>query len=95
MAFFFEFWSHSVCISVIPNCTELVELNASLKMSVRAYLNCLCVLSPSVIIPAKEQRVAQATRFRQRRRSRIPPSGRVLGQNVWFGMFQCRRGLGA
>ena len=35
---FFEFWSHPVCIPVIPGYTERVELNAGLKMFVHVHL---------------------------------------------------------
>ena len=35
---FFEFWSHPVYISVIPDYTERVELNAGLKVFVRVHL---------------------------------------------------------
>ena len=39
MAFFFGSWSHLVYIPVIPDYTErLLELNAGLKMFVRAHL---------------------------------------------------------
>ena len=94
MAFFFGSWSHLVYIPVIPDYTErLLELNAGLKMFVRAHLRLGMNQRSRFFVIVLNQLVRDFKRTPNSGVSVCPPTGLVLvvpGALAFFSSFEPR-----